>query len=184
MNTDSSFLIKKSFSIENILSKPDTNNKKQIFNSIVCDSKIDGSNGTGDLVADKIVPKLEPISDVPLEQFDENYCFDEESAKRRPSSFTSPDSSGCEEEIVDNLSDITNDETRKLPNIHGNSNEHNSVLWCDQCTVTLNSDSVEIRFVEKLWGRASFLYEKTLIVTYPLPKHVGFSIIPAEFDWK
>lgn len=140
MSTDNSFLIKKSFSIENILSKPDTNHTKtkQIFNSIVCDSRIDGSNGTGDLVDGTIVPKLEPISDVPLEQFDENYCFDEESAKRRPNSFTSPDSSGCEEEIVDNLSDITNDETRKLPNIHRNANKHNGILWGDKCTIALN----------------------------------------------
>lgn len=119
MSADNTVLIKQSFSIENILSKPHTNNAItnpcRLIKSIVCDSKIDDANiGGGHLVNDKVVPKVEPISDVQSEHFDDNYSMDDDGGKRHPNTFTSPDSSGCEEEIADNLSDITNEESRKI----------------------------------------------------------------------
>lgn len=112
MNADNTIIIKKSFSIENILSKPDTN-KCQLKKSIICDNQNDSNTGI-EIGNKSIVPKSEPIADLHAENFDENRSLDEESKRNRLNNFTSPDSSGCEEEIVDNLSDITSEENRRF----------------------------------------------------------------------
>lgn len=112
MNADNTIIIKKSFSIENILSKPDTN-KCQLKQSIICDNQ-NSSNAENTISNKSVVPKSEPITDSHAENFDENRSLDEESKRSRLNNFTSPDSSGCEEEIVDNLSDITSEENRRF----------------------------------------------------------------------
>lgn len=124
MSADNTVLIKKSFSIENILSKPHVNRPKpsscRLVQAIVCDSRLDGAGELGD--TNKITPKLEPISDAPTDHYEsDQYCLDED-AKLRSNCFNSPDPSGCDDEIVDDLSDITSEDARKY--CQGKTGDH------------------------------------------------------------
>lgn len=92
--------MKTSFSIENILSKPD---KRPSEPSIRSDSKIIRDT---DAHGDRDICNNEQV-----QNGENSNCF---SAKNDKNGFTTPDSSCCDEENADALSDITSEESRKF----------------------------------------------------------------------
>lgn len=121
MSSDNTTIIKSSFSIENILSKPNKNNGHDQCQSSSAANHMQLSNGCNDstnFTNTKIIPKKEPInSDSNCESFggeNTTAIYDDEYRRNsQRSNFTSPDSSCFEEENADNLSDITADESSK-----------------------------------------------------------------------
>lgn len=108
MNAEKTMTIRNSFSIENILSKP---HKSQLINR-QCKSEsvnecIENGNGFDEvtsITSGEIVLKKEPVH---CATNDEHLIGHHDMVNINRSQFTSPDSSGCEEENADNLSDIT-----------------------------------------------------------------------------
>lgn len=108
MNSENTMTIKSSFSIENILSKP---HKNQATN---CHGKSESvnecsensiSDGVTSLICNDLVLKKEPNNGLNCDS-----DAKDDLADSIRTNFTSPDSSGCEEENADNLSDITTGE--------------------------------------------------------------------------
>lgn len=108
MNPNNTIMIKNSFFIENILSKPTNKNIKNTANQWDNDTTGD-SKSHGSPIPFKrnenIFTKTEP-NDMISEHFGANGDNDNNECKQNESiNFASPDSSICEEESVDNLSD-------------------------------------------------------------------------------
>lgn len=116
MNSENTMTIRNSFSIENILSKPHknptTDNQCKSDSSIECPDNIRSSDEVTSFSNNDIVLKKEPINGSTND--DHSITHDEKIGQNH---FTSPDSSGCEEENTDNLSDITTGETCKHQNV-------------------------------------------------------------------
>lgn len=117
MNSENTITIRNSFSIENILSKPHknptTDNKCKSNCAIECIDTIRASNEVSPFAGNDIVLKKEPINGLIN---DDQLITHDDLNKIDRNHFTSPDSSGCEEENTDNLSDITTGETCKQLN--------------------------------------------------------------------
>lgn len=99
-------MIKNSFSIENILSKPHKNlsldNQCKSDSATECSESNNSFEEVSSFTSHEITPKHEPINGLVNDD-----------AKIDRNNFTSPDSSGCEEDNGDNLSDITTGDNRK-----------------------------------------------------------------------
>lgn len=113
MNSENTMTIRNSFSIENILSKPHknptTDNQCRSDSAIECSDNIRSSDSeVSSFSSNDIVLKKEPING--LNNDDHSH---DDLSKIGHNHFTSPDSSGCEEENTDNLSDITTGENCK-----------------------------------------------------------------------
>ncbi|XP_055312662.1 homeobox protein orthopedia [Sitodiplosis mosellana] len=111
MNSENTMTIRNSFSIENILSKPHknlttTDNQCKLKSAIECPDHIRASDEVSSFTSDDIVLKKEPINGLT-----NDLISHDDLNKIGRNHFTSPDSSGCEEENTDNLSDITTGET-------------------------------------------------------------------------
>lgn len=105
---ENTMAMRNSFSIENILSKPHKNLliDRQCKSESVSECCVENSNTfeeVSSINSNEIVFKKEPPNGVIN---DENITHDDLTNINR-NQFTSPDSSGCEEENADNLSDIT-----------------------------------------------------------------------------
>lgn len=116
MNSENTITIRNSFSIENILSKPHknpsiTDNQCKSKSAIECPDHIQVSDEVSSITNDDIVLKKEPNNG--LTHDEHSATHDNDSNKIGRNHFTSPDSSGCEEENTDNLSDITTGENCK-----------------------------------------------------------------------
>lgn len=115
MNSENTMTIRNSFSIENILSKPHknptTDNQCKSDSAIECTDNIRSSDEVSSFSSNDIVLKKEPINGLTN---DDHSITNDDLSKIGHNHFTSPDSSGCEEENTDNLSDITTGETCKL----------------------------------------------------------------------
>lgn len=113
MNPNNTLMIKNSFFIENILSKPDKNPTadENQWESPSFDEKSISSDHSGHFPNDGIVTKAE-ISEHCVEHLNDG--IDDECKQNPRNNFTSPDSSeGCDDEIVDNMSDINPEENCK-----------------------------------------------------------------------
>lgn len=116
MNSENTMTIRNSFSIENILSKPHKNptteNQCKTDSAIECSDNIRSSVDEVSSLSNSndIVLKKEPINGLIN---DDHLITHDDLNKIGRNHFTSPDSSGCEEENTDNLSDITTGETCK-----------------------------------------------------------------------
>lgn len=112
MNSENTVTIRNSFSIENILSKPHKNstidNQCKSDSGIQCSEHINSPGEVTSFNSNEIVLKKEPINGISDDQM---ITHDDFTKINR--NFTSPDSSGCEEENADNLSDITTGENCK-----------------------------------------------------------------------
>lgn len=108
MNSENTMTVRSSFSIENILSKPhknlSTDNQCKAESATEYSENIKSVDEVSTITGNKIDLKKEPITIVTN---DDNSNTPDEIDKHNRNLFTSPDSSGCEEEIGDNLSDIT-----------------------------------------------------------------------------
>lgn len=115
MSAENTVTMRNSFSIENILSKP---HKKQLTDcqyksESVTECCMENSNTfeeVSSISSNGIVFKEEPPNGVVN---DENSVTHDDLTSIHRNQFTSPDSSGCEEENADNLSDITTGENRE-----------------------------------------------------------------------
>lgn len=115
MSAENTVTMRNSFSIENILSKPHKNplSDRQCKAESATDCCLENSNAFDDVssnCSNEIVFKKEPPNGVAS---DENAVTHDDLANINRNQFTSPDSSGCEEENGDNLSDITIGESRE-----------------------------------------------------------------------
>lgn len=112
MNSDNTISIRSSFSIENILSKPHKNasadNQCKSESASVCPENNNVDKMTSFANQD-IILKSEPVNALSDAHLNPNDDF----TINNRNNFTSPDSSGCEEDNVDSLSDITTEENRK-----------------------------------------------------------------------
>lgn len=110
--------IKNSFSIENILSKPHKNLKIDSLGKTEsvteCSEKTDSVDKVPSFASNDIVLKEEPING--LINDEQLNTHDDFANNNNRNHFTSPDSSGCEEDNGDNLSDITSGENRMCTN--------------------------------------------------------------------
>lgn len=109
MSTENTMAMRNSFSIEHILSKPHKNllTDRQCKSECATECCLDNSNTfdeVSSISSNDIVFKKEPPNGVIN---DENASLNDDLTNSNRNQFTSPDSSGCEEENGDNLSDIT-----------------------------------------------------------------------------
>lgn len=108
MSAENTMAMRNSFSIENILSKPHKNllTNRQCKSECATECCLENSNTfdeVSSISSNEVVFKKEPSNGAIN---DENAMSDNLTSMNR-NQFTSPDSSGCEEENGDNLSDIT-----------------------------------------------------------------------------
>lgn len=99
-------MIKNSFSIENILSKPHKNlpvdnQSNSVSGTPECLESANSLEEVSSPTSNDVIFKMEPTNGLTTDD-----C-------KVDRSYTSPDSSGCEEDNVDNLSDITTGDSRK-----------------------------------------------------------------------
>lgn len=107
MNPSNTVVIKNSFFIENILSKPTNKNTQNTANQWENDITHDGKTQCSPITLknnEDIVTKTEP-KDLISEHCADNSNGVNDNSECKHSDFASPDSSICEEESVDNLSD-------------------------------------------------------------------------------
>lgn len=113
MNSENTMTIKSSFSIENILSKPHKNlptnchSKSERSESVIECSENTISDEVTSIICNDLVLKKEPINGL---NCDSDIIAKDDLTESIRNSFISPDSSVCEEENADNLSDITTGE--------------------------------------------------------------------------
>lgn len=114
MNSENTITIRNSFSIDNILSKPhknhSTDNQYKSESGTECAENNNTIDEVSSVTSNEIVFKKEPSNGLIN---DEHLIAHDDLANVNRNQFTSPDSSGCEEENGDNLSDITNGDNRK-----------------------------------------------------------------------
>lgn len=109
MSAENTMAMRNSFSIENILSKPHKNllTNRQCKSECATECCLENSNTFDEVSSinsnDTVVFKKEPPNGVTNDES----AINDNAASMNRNQFTSPDSSGCEEEIGDNLSDIT-----------------------------------------------------------------------------
>lgn len=104
MSAENTMAVRSSFSIENILSKPDKN--RQCKSECATECCLENNNTFDDVSSvgsNEIVFKKEPQNGVA----NDDCVMNDNLTNMNRNQFTSPDSSGCEEENADNLSDIT-----------------------------------------------------------------------------
>lgn len=115
MNSENMISIRNSFSIENILSKPSKNQLIENQCKSDCGTECSENNNTSDEVStitgDELILKKEPNNGLVHE---DHLMTNNDFTNINRSQFTSPDSSGCEEENGGNLSDTTTGDNCKL----------------------------------------------------------------------
>lgn len=114
MNSENMISIRNSFSIENILSKPSKNQLIENHYKSECANECSENNSTSDEVSTitggELVLKKEPHNGL----VNDDHLMTNNDFSNNRSQFTSPDSSGCEEENGENLSDTTTGDNCKL----------------------------------------------------------------------
>lgn len=104
MNSNQSTVVKNSFFIENILSKPNKYSKPSYQNDVVVNNQVDNFK------AQFLVNAKNETSE------NQEMCCDEVKSEifdKTQNSFATPDSSCCDEEQAEALSDIASEESRK-----------------------------------------------------------------------
>lgn len=118
MNSESTVTIKNSFFIENILSKP---HKKPVMdnqcNSESASTFLELTENMPTFTSNKVILKQEPMNGLLNDELLGSHD-DLDKINRNQHNFTSPDSSGCEEDNGDNLSDITTSENSEYLKKH------------------------------------------------------------------
>lgn len=110
MSAEDTMAMRNSFSIENILSKPHKNllTDRQCKSECATECCLENGNTfdeVSSISSNEIVFKKEPPNGSVIN--DENVITNDDLSNTNRNQFTSPDSSGCEEENGDDLSDIT-----------------------------------------------------------------------------
>lgn len=107
MNSDNMISIRNSFSIENILSKPHKNqlndNQYKSKSETDCTSNSNLLDEVSTISDDELILKKEPNNG----SNNDDHLMTNNELSNINRQFTSPDSSGCEEENGENLSDTT-----------------------------------------------------------------------------